>query len=319
MTQRLLSLGPSGDVSVNDLVWALCPEPEEHWDEGRVIQLPKASPDSTSSAAPGADAQAPAAAAAPSGEAEQPSAEAPATAEGEAAPSVSPKADAGACYLVSWRDGQAPSRVQAKSLWKMTADEDVMMATAALFAEVSRGEASDVAKVSKFLEQGADLMAINGEGCTVLLAAVGSGAPLEVHRVLLDNGACPDATSREGVTPLQQVLTLQGQGGDGARLAEIAELLEKHGAEQPKEPFGEQLRKLRETFGLKMVSALLTLQSPLQWPVEVLEVLHLLLRELPMDVIKQALGEHKPGRIKPGRIKRAALSLQNQSCHICVV
>ena len=31
------------------------------------------------------------------------------------------------------------------------------------------------------------------------------------------------------------------------------------------------------------------------------------------------LGEHKPGRIKPGRIKRAALSLQNQNYHICLL
>merc|ERR1719393_923813 len=43
LTQRLL--GTAGDVQVNDLVWALCPEPEEHWDEGRVIQLPKVLPD----------------------------------------------------------------------------------------------------------------------------------------------------------------------------------------------------------------------------------------------------------------------------------
>jgi len=68
LTHRLLRLGPGSDVGVNDLVWALCPEPEEHWEEGRVLQLPKVFPDalcherwcSSSSSAPAA---APAAAA----------------------------------------------------------------------------------------------------------------------------------------------------------------------------------------------------------------------------------------------------------------
>ena len=32
---------------------------------------------------------------------------------------------------------------------------------------------------------------------------------------------------------------------------------------------------------------------------------------------RDALGEHKPGRIKPGRIKRAALPLQNRNYYIC--
>jgi len=44
LTQRLLNLSLGADLNVNDLVWALCPEPEEHWDEGRIIQLPKLIP-----------------------------------------------------------------------------------------------------------------------------------------------------------------------------------------------------------------------------------------------------------------------------------
>eukprot|EP00429_Kryptoperidinium_foliaceum_P033575 CAMPEP_0176172712 /NCGR_PEP_ID=MMETSP0120_2-20121206/88490_1 /TAXON_ID=160619 /ORGANISM="Kryptoperidinium foliaceum, Strain CCMP 1326" /LENGTH=318 /DNA_ID=CAMNT_0017510713 /DNA_START=8 /DNA_END=963 /DNA_ORIENTATION=+ len=54
LTQRLLGIGPGGDINGNDLVWALCHDPDEHWDEGRVLQLPKA--DAASRASPAAAA-----------------------------------------------------------------------------------------------------------------------------------------------------------------------------------------------------------------------------------------------------------------------
>jgi len=173
----------------------------------------------------------------------------------------------------------------------MTADEDVMIATASLFVEVLKGEACDPAKVSKFLEQGADLMAINSEGSTALLTAVRSEAPAEVTAALLEHGACPDVTGKEGITPLQQVRQLQRQSvGDSARLDCCACALQQHGAVQPEDTEPQERRQqLRETFGLKMVAALLTLQSPLALPLEVLEVMHLLFRELPLEVLKQAL------------------------------
>lgn len=177
-------------------------------------------------------------------------------------------------------------------MWKMTADEDVMMATAGLFLEVQKGDSVDLSKVNKLLQQGADLMAANGEGCTALLAAVETSAPLEVVNTLLENGACPDVSSRDGTTPLQLVMRKQTSGdGDAAWLAAVAEALRKHGAMVPESDKGvdEMIEKLRETFGLKMVASLLTLQSAPALPVEVLEVMHLLLRELPLRVVKQAL------------------------------
>ena len=81
-------------------------------------------------------------------------------------------------------------------VWKMCADEDVMTVTANLFTEVSKGPASDPAKVQKMLEQGADNAAANGEGSTCLMLAVYKESPAEVVRLLLENGACPDGTGR---------------------------------------------------------------------------------------------------------------------------
>jgi hypothetical protein len=173
----------------------------------------------------------------------------------------------------------------------MTADEETMMATASLHLEVSKGEGCDLAKVTKHLQGGADLMAVNGEGCTPLLAAVRSGTPAEAVVALLEAGACPDATGREGVTPLQQVMHLQSLGiGDAARLAACAEVLKKHGAVPPDGVnHKERIRQLSESFGLKMVGSLLTLQSPIALPVEVLEVLHMFFKDLPLEVVKQSL------------------------------
>eukprot|EP00930_Biecheleria_cincta_P058698 TRINITY_DN4449_c0_g2_i1.p1 TRINITY_DN4449_c0_g2~~TRINITY_DN4449_c0_g2_i1.p1 ORF type:complete len:2425 (+),score=436.97 TRINITY_DN4449_c0_g2_i1:100-7374(+) len=197
-----------------------------------------------------------------------------------------------ACYLVSWRDGQAPSHVPAQLCWRTTSDEDVMMATAILFLELARGQACECAKLTKLLQQGADLMAVNGEGCTALLLAIRAEAPLEAISALLDNGACPDATGREGVTPLELILCMQAaEHGDPDWLSSCAEVLRKHHAslECSKAEREETATKLRHAFGQKMIGALLTLQSPLSLPTEVLEVLHLLFRELPVEVVTDAL------------------------------
>jgi len=320
LTQRLLNLSMGADLNVNDLVWALCPEPEEHWDEGRIIQLPKLMPGtnapwnaSSSSASPSVPITSKPAlgdAASASGQVLNTSNAPPEKAAsqldqmlipGASESSNSAEQSAGEteaaaeqvanCFLISWRNGQAPCRVNPRNVWKMTADEDVMIATASLFVEIHKGEACDPGKVNRFLEQGADLMAVNSEGSTALLAAVRSEAPAEVTTALLEQGACPDVTGKEGVTPLQQVRQLQRQSiGDGARLDRCACALQQHGAVEPEDANAqEHLQQLRETFGLKMVSALLTLQSPLALPLEVLEVMHLLFRELPLDVLKQAL------------------------------
>lgn len=63
LTQRLLGIGPGGDINANDVVWALCTDPDEHWDEARVLQLPKAEHALGAAAASG-PAEAPASAAA---------------------------------------------------------------------------------------------------------------------------------------------------------------------------------------------------------------------------------------------------------------
>lgn len=291
LTQRLFGLCPGGDLNVNDLVWALCPEPEEHWDEGRVLQLPKAAPpdpaaltDKPSETAPVEAVPAPVGALSPSSSTT--------AAEGSATQTTTPAGESPAtALLISWRDGLAPSRVQAKHVWKMTSDEDTMMATAGLFLEVSKGTSCDSEKVVKLLQQGADLMAANGEGCTALLSAVKSECSVEVLTTLLENGACPDVSNREGITPLQQVMTLQAQGqGDPERLRGCMEVLQRHGAV----PLGDVapstvLEQLRDAFGLKMIGSLLMLQSPATLPMEVFEVVQLLFRGLPRRVVKQSL------------------------------
>ncbi|CAE8601169.1 unnamed protein product [Polarella glacialis] len=197
------------------------------------------------------------------------------------------------CYYITWRDGQASSWVSPQHCWRMTADEDVMMSTAGLFLELANGPSCDAGKVTKLLEQGADLMAVNGEGCTALLLAVRAEVPVDAVTALLEAGACPDASGREGVTPLELVLRFQqGEGrGSQEQLTQYAEALKGHGATltESKADHEERVLSLRRAYGLKMVGALLTLQSPLLLPVEVLEILHLLLRDLPVTVLKESL------------------------------
>ncbi|CAE8625894.1 unnamed protein product, partial [Polarella glacialis] len=197
------------------------------------------------------------------------------------------------CFLVSWRDGQASSWVSPQLCWRMTADEDVMLATAYLFLELARGDCCDPDNLSKSLKKGADLMAVNGEGCTALLLAVRARVPVEAVRVLLEAGACPDAAGREGVTALELALRFQCEGGgdEEEHLGQLVELLKKHEAilMDSKAQHEESLKKLREVFGMKMVGALLTLQLPASLPVEVLDVLRLLFRELPQALLLEAL------------------------------
>lgn len=311
LTQCLLGLGAGGDIAPNDLVWALSYEPEEHWEEGRVVELPKTmwgAPSYTHTVAVGTGAAAvpasaepaaavaaePAAAAAPAGDV--------AASEGSTANRKPVDAETG--FLISWRDGQGPVRVHPRNVWKMSADEDVMSATANLFQEVSKGPACDPAAVTKYLQHNADLMAVNGEGCPTLVAAVRGGVPVEVFAALLEGGACPDVAGRDGATPLQVALRRRREAmsaHDGAAVAmfgRYAEELRRRGACGPPPDdddvgatpqVAEQLLQLRQTFGLKMVSSLLTLQTPAALPVEVLEVIHMLFRELPQDILQKAL------------------------------
>jgi len=319
LTQRLLGLG-CGETwqASNDLVWAIRTESEgqEQWDEGRVVQMPKSMPDCLSSKPlpPPRNALAAAVAGAGSGESGEaaqnegggeggdattaaegtpPEATDPGEAEALSDPAASKDSTSQeGCYLISWRDGQAPSWVHAQHVWRMVADEDVMIATAGMFLEVSKGATCDTSRLSKLLQQGADLQALNGEGCTVLLLAVRAEVPVEVFNVLLEHGACPDAAGREGVTPLELILRKQREdSADGEWLRQSAEALRQHRAklEASQEEHAARVIDLQKTYGVKMVSALLTLASPLSLPAEILEVLHLLFRELPLEVVKEAL------------------------------
>eukprot|EP00971_Amphidinium_carterae_P115240 2282660-Amphidinium_carterae.1 len=142
--------------------------------------------------------------------------------------------------------------------------------------------------VDKWLTQGADLMACNGEGSTVLLGAVLAGCPVEVITHLLESGGCPDVSGKDGLTPLMQVTSMQQRPGASKHLSAVREVLLRYGATEVQEP-GQVLERMQETYGLKMLGALLTLQSPASLPWEVLEVIHLLFRELPLRIVKQAL------------------------------
>lgn len=94
--------------------------------------------------------------------------------------------DGPACVMVSWRDGQAPTKVPRSQVWKMVADEDSMMATASLFQEVL-ADTPDMDKIARLLTQNADVMAANGEGNNMLNGAVDKGNAAVV-KLLLDNG-----------------------------------------------------------------------------------------------------------------------------------
>jgi len=300
LTQRLFGLSQGSDLTTNDLVWALCPEPEEHWDEGRVAQLPKATDTfaqstgmSTANSTMGASdfAQMLTGASENASEAGDPVGSTPLgmrrSASGVSA-SATLDDQTAASIMISWRDGVSPCRVAARNIWKMTGDEETMAATAQLFLEVCKGPSCDMSAVEKLLTQGADLMASNGEGSTILLGAVKSGCSVEVVTHLLSCGACPDVSGKEGVTPLMQVENMLQKEGMSKPLCAIKEALLRYGASEVQEP-AQVLERLRETYGLKMVGALLTLQSPAALPWEVLEVIFLLFRELPLRIIKQAL------------------------------
>merc|ERR1711879_456881 len=98
---------------------------------------------------------------------------------------------------------------------------------------------------------------------------------------------------QDGTTPMQLLRRMTAEGNcDSTWLVACMDALQRHGAtslEKDDDGLEKKIEVLRETLGLKMVGSLLTLQTPLALPVEVLEVLHLLLRELPMSVVKQAL------------------------------
>ncbi|CAJ1339658.1 unnamed protein product [Effrenium voratum] len=110
--------------------------------------------------------------------------------------------------------------------------------------------------------------------------------------VLLENGACPDAAGREGVTCLELLLRKEREeSAPDEWLRQCGEVLRKHRAtlQATQEEHEARIIELRKTFGVKMVGALLTLQSPISMPAEILEVLHLLFRQLPPEVIKESL------------------------------
>eukprot|EP00435_Cladocopium_sp_Y103_P036510 s1115_g9.t1 len=138
--------------------------------------------------------------------------------------------------------------------------------------------------------------------------------------VLLENGACPDAAGREGVTALELLLRKEREESadaewirrqpilrwrsnvqmSGARpqgvlprsndLDDLGVLRRNRATlEATQEEHEARIIELRRSFGIKMVGALLTLQSPTALPAEVLEALHLLFRDLPKEVVKESL------------------------------
>eukprot|EP00971_Amphidinium_carterae_P012795 252275-Amphidinium_carterae.1 len=141
--------------------------------------------------------------------------------------------------------------------------------------------------IEKCLAKGADLMACNGDGNAVLLGAVQAGCSVEVITKLLEWGGCPDVSGKDGMTPLMYVARMQQQDSS-AHWAAIHQILLQYGATEVPEP-SHVLEELRATFGTKMLSALLTQQPASALPGEVLEVIYLLVQELPLKVMKQAL------------------------------
>lgn len=194
------------------------------------------------------------------------------------------------CYMISFRAGAPLTAVPAAHCWKMVSDEDAMTATANLFLELAKGQQCDLGQVEKYLGQGADMMAVDGEGCPALMMAVRAEAPHAVISALLEGGACPDSTGREGITPLALIQRrLDAGAGNAEELRLCLEALQRHGASPQDRNLEEQIGALRETFGHKIVSSLLTLQSPVSLPVEVIEVLTLLFQHLPVEAVKETL------------------------------
>jgi len=308
LTQRLIGLG-ADFTQASDLVWAIRTESEgqEHWDEGRVVQQPKRFLESLGrpKPPPAGLAAATLARGTEGGAAQATEADESPVAGGSSAPTEAVNTEATEAatpaeakdtakeghFLISWRDGQAPSWVHPQHIWRM-ADEDVVMATASLFLELAKGSHCDVAKLTKLLQQGADLAAVNGEGCPAILLAVRAEAPVPALTVLLENGACPDAAGREGVTALELLLRKErDESADAEWIRQSADVLRRHRAmlEGTQEEHEARIIELRRTFGVKMVGALLTVQSPMTLPTEILEALHLLFRDLPTEVVKESL------------------------------
>lgn len=102
---------------------------------------------------------------------------------------------------VCLRDGST-ARVPAAHVWKMVADEDIMMTTASLYMEATSASPA-LDRIQRLLHQGPDMFAVNACGLNILTGAVELGTACAV-RMLLEN-ACPDAGSFRG-SPLQHAV-----------------------------------------------------------------------------------------------------------------
>mmetsp|Transcript_89616 Transcript_89616/g.159100 ORF Transcript_89616/g.159100 Transcript_89616/m.159100 type:complete len:2405 (-) Transcript_89616:69-7283(-) len=266
LVQLVLATRHCCDVQVNDLVWAHISSAQgsgtpDRWERCRVVRLPLAF--SVNHPAP----------------------------EDEEDEDME-----GDQFVVSCRDWKCHRCVQARNIWKVTKplnDEEVMAATTSLFGEVSKGAFCDAAEVRRLLRQSADVSATNAEGRTALLGAAQSGCSMEVFAILLEAKSCPDQADRCGATALQLY-------EEAAESSELRMQLWRHGATElckagslTASPSEEALDFLKEELTTHLLGPLLGLHglggessSP---PAEALEVVQLLLRHLPQQMLSRAL------------------------------
>jgi len=265
----LLGMRP-GDLQVNDLAWALQGTPNglPRWERCRVISLPPNFP------------------------------------------SVGTEEMDGGAFLVSCRDWKGKRYVQAENLWKVTKqlnDDEVVAATTGLFREVCRGPLCDPNEARRLICHLADLSAVNADGQTALLGAAKHGCSPQVITLLLEARACPDQSDRHGVTALQLLNT-----------EAHTRCLLRHGATELEVSLAgpdSTLSLLQEALSAELLGPLLALRGvgcSLEGyrppPPEALEVLLLLLRALPMPVLRRTFFEEEAGAMESlGRLMQKTI------------
>eukprot|EP00930_Biecheleria_cincta_P041545 TRINITY_DN2849_c2_g1_i1.p1 TRINITY_DN2849_c2_g1~~TRINITY_DN2849_c2_g1_i1.p1 ORF type:complete len:800 (+),score=158.27 TRINITY_DN2849_c2_g1_i1:104-2503(+) len=264
LAQRLFSPCPAG-LAVGDQVWAR--KPGSKWEEARLLALPS------------------------------PLAKLPEL--GSTAETV----QEGCGYQVCWRDGRQTSWVRPSDVLKAAlAGKGAMAATVGVFSEVAKGPACDQAALSRHLQRGADLLAVDGLGYPALLVAVATGTSTEALTALLDAGIGVEASGAAGLTAIDQARLRARSAAEASaentamdETGSVEELLVSRGA-LAELPSGlspeEQLRRLRESFGRRLLEPILNSHSASAMPTELLEVLELLVQGLDLKVLVEGL---KPG------------------------
>jgi ankyrin repeat protein len=118
------------------------------------------------------------------------------------------------------KEGLVNAEFEVESVVRVCGAEEPRMNYGSLLCQVL-DEEKDISEIKKLISEGADVNAMDSDGFTPLIAAVGNGASIEIFQLLIDNGADVNAPDLDGKTALHWVMDEK----------EICKLLLDHGAD----------------------------------------------------------------------------------------